>query len=58
MRGNHECREMTERFSFRNEVLSKYDPEVYDVIMESFDSLPLSALVDSKILALHGGLSP
>ena len=49
---------MTENFNFRTEILSKYDPEIYELIMESFDYLPIAALVDNKILAVHGGLSP
>jgi serine/threonine-protein phosphatase 2B catalytic subunit len=49
---------MTENFNFRVEVEEKFDPQVYDLLMDSFDSLPLSALVDNKILAVHGGISP
>lgn len=58
LRGNHECRQMTSFFNFRSEVLYKYDAELYDLIMESFDALPLSCLVNGKFLALHGGISP
>ena len=49
---------MTSYFNFRQEVLSKYDQDVYDLIMESFDSLPLSCIVNEKFIALHGGISP
>jgi len=49
---------MTEQFNFREEIEAKYDMEVYDLIMESFDCLPIAALVDNKILAVHGGISP
>jgi serine/threonine-protein phosphatase 2B catalytic subunit len=49
---------MTENFNFRAEIESKFDMEIYDLIMESFDSLPLAALIDNKIIAVHGGLSP
>lgn len=58
IRGNHECRQMTTFFNFRNEVMYKYDLEVYDKFMESFDMLPLSCIVNNKFLALHGGISP
>lgn len=58
LRGNHECRQMTAFFNFRAEILYKYDQELYDLIMESFDSLPISCLVNGKFLALHGGISP
>jgi serine/threonine-protein phosphatase 2B catalytic subunit len=49
---------MAEHFNFRSEIISKYDEEVYNLFMESFDHLPLAALVDNKILAVHGGISP
>jgi serine/threonine-protein phosphatase 2B catalytic subunit len=58
LRGNHESRNMTEAFTFRIEVLEKYDQEIYDMFMECFDALPLAALVAKKYLAMHGGISP
>lgn len=45
LRGNHESRSMTEAFTFREEVLDRYDTEVYDMFMEVFDALPIAALV-------------
>lgn len=62
IRGNHECRLLTSHFSFKREVIKKYKSEdLYDCIMESFDALPLSLLIETKnsrFLCLHGGLSP
>lgn len=58
LRGNHESRNMTEAFTFREEVLERFDLEVYDLFMEVFDALPVSALIAKKYLAMHGGISP
>ena len=58
LRGNHETRAMTETFTFRKEVLAKYDEETYQAFMELFDSMPVAALVAEKYLAVHGGISP
>lgn len=49
---------MTSFFNFRDECKYKYDQEVYDIIMDSFDLMPLSCIVNGKFLALHGGISP
>ena len=58
IRGNHECRGMTTIISFRKECLKKYDLEVYEAFMDSFDCLPMACLLNNNFLALHGGLSP
>jgi serine/threonine-protein phosphatase 2B catalytic subunit len=58
MRGNHESRTMTEYFTFREEVLEKYDNEVYEAILKMFDTMPLVAVVNQEYLCMHGGVSP
>ena len=49
---------MTESFTFREEVIARFDNEVYEAFMELFDALPISCVVDDKYLAMHGGISP
>lgn len=58
LRGNHESRNMTENFTFRQEAIQRYDMEMYNLFMEVFDAMPLSCIVDGKYFAMHGGISP
>ena len=58
IRGNHECRQMTSFFNFRSECLYKYDQDIYDMVMDSFDNFPLACIVNGRFIAVHGGISP
>lgn len=49
---------MTENFTFRQEVIDRYDEQTYEIFMDLFDSMPLACIIDDKYLAMHGGISP
>jgi diadenosine tetraphosphatase ApaH/serine/threonine PP2A family protein phosphatase len=62
LRGSHETRQITQLYGFIDECLRKYGgvggEEVWQAFMNSFDALPLAAIINDKTLCLHSGLSP
>jgi serine/threonine-protein phosphatase PP1 catalytic subunit len=58
LRGNHESAEMAEDFGFATECAEKGHSAVVPAFGEVFRCLPLAAIVNRRILCIHGGLSP
>ena len=58
LRGNHECASINRIYGFYDECKRRYTINLWKVFTECFDWLPICALIDSRILAMHGGISP
>lgn len=57
LRGNHESLIMMKNYGFLQEVLTKYDKEVFVKCVALFTVLPLGAVLEDSVFITHGGIS-
>ncbi|KAF8822016.1 serine/threonine phosophatase PP1 [Cardiosporidium cionae] len=58
LRGNHECASINRIYGFYDECKRRYSVKVWKTFTDCFNCLPVAAIIDEKILCMHGGLSP
>lgn len=58
LRGNHEDAKINRIYGFYDECKRRFNVRLWKIFSECFNCLPVAAVVDEKILCMHGGLSP
>ena len=58
LRGNHECATLNREYGFYDECKRKYNIKLWKKFVDVFNCMPYSAIVEDKIMFMHGGLSP
>lgn len=58
LRGNHESSVTNRIYGFYDECKRRYNVRIWKLFTDLFNYLPVAALIDDKILCMHGGLSP
>lgn len=58
LRGNHECASINRIYGFYDECKRRFSIRLWKIFTDCFNCLPVAAVIDDKILCMHGGLSP
>lgn len=58
LRGNHECAGINRIYGFYDECRRRFSVKMWKHFCNTFNCLPCCAVIDDKIICMHGGLSP
>lgn len=58
LRGNHEDAKINRIYGFYDECKRRFNVRLWKTFTDCFNCLPVAAIIDRKIMCMHGGLSP
>jgi serine/threonine-protein phosphatase PP1 catalytic subunit len=58
LRGNHECSSINRVYGFYDECKRRYTVKVWRMFCNVFNCLPIAAVIEERVMCMHGGLSP
>lgn len=58
LRGNHECASINKIYGFYDECKRRYSVKLWKSFCDAFNFMPVCALIQDRIICMHGGLSP
>jgi serine/threonine-protein phosphatase PP1 catalytic subunit len=58
LRGNHESAGINRVYGFYDECKTRYTVKTWRTFCDCFNCLPVAAVINDRILCMHGGLSP
>jgi len=59
LRGNHEFDSMNQNYGFHMEIMNQFGTDtLFNAFNDSFAYMPIVSIINDKIFAVHGGLSP
>jgi hypothetical protein len=58
LRGNHETSKINRIYGFYDECKRRYSVKVYKAFCNTFNCMPIVAVIEETVVCMHGGLSP
>lgn len=58
LRGNHECQNISRIYGFWEECRRRYGLKMWKTFITLFNHFPVAAIIEDRILCMHGGISP
>lgn len=58
LRGNHESATVNRLYGFYDECKKRYSIKLWKTFTDCFNTMPVTAIIEERIICMHGGLSP